>query len=1002
MVRKHLIVLLVLACATSFALAAERPVSFNRDIKPIVAGKCYACHGPDAKERQGDLRLDQADAAHASGALKADSDGVVAILARVTSSDPEMRMPPAASKKPALSPEEVALIKRWVDEGAKYDAHWAFVPPVKLALPEVKDAAWSASAIDRFIAATHAEQGLGGSAEADKRTLIRRLYIDLIGLPPTPEEVAAFEQDNSPEAYEKVVDRLLESKHYGERMAIYWLDVVRYADSAGYHSDNERNVTPYRDYVIRSFNDNLRIDQFFREQLAGDLLPDPTVWQKVASAYNRLLQTTEEGGAQPKEYMAKYAADRARNFGSVFLALTTGCCECHDHKFDPLTARDFYSLEAFFADVQEAAVGRREPGIPVISEEQAAELAKLEVALQEATQQLDAAATAAADTSAEVATTKWLPAKIDSATVQGTSKLTTLDDGSLKSEGAVAAKETYEVLLSELPPSLTGVRLEALTDDTLPAKGPGTASNGNYVLTEFKVTLVSSDGKELDLKLEKAVADHSQKDFDIAGALDKNPANGWAALPEVGKPHEAVFQLAKPQEIKTERIKVTLAFQSPHAQHNIGRFRLTLTGDAKPADNWVSGDLVKLLATPAKDRTPEQTQSLVAYYRDRAAQTLPQREKLQQVTAQKQQLEASAPKCIVSVSGPSRTIRILPRGNWLDESGEVVPPATPSFLGNFDVKDRRPTRLDLAEWVVSAENPLPARVFVNRVWKLLFGRGITKAAEDFGTQGDYPSHPELLDHLAVDFRESGWDMKRLVKQIVLSRTYRQSSLASPELREKDPANVYLARQSRFRYEAEVVRDNALAVSGLLVPKIGGPSVHPYQPAGYWAYLNFPVREWQNSTGDGLYRRGLYTHWQRSFLHPSLVAFDAPSREECTVDRPRSNTPLQALVLLNDPTYVEAARALASKAIPAANDTPGRLEYLYRQALQRSPRDGEIKALAALCDKHLKEYQAEAKAAAELMTVGAFKAPDDLDAAELAAWTSVARVVLNLHEGITRN
>jgi hypothetical protein len=576
-------------------------------------------------------------------------------------------------------------------------------------------------------------------------------------------------------------------------------------------------------------------------------------------------------------------------------------------------------------------------------------------------------------------------------------------DGSLKTEGTVAAKENYELLLAELPESITGFRLEALTDDALPAKGPGTASNGNFVLTQFKVTQVSKDGKELDLKVERVIADHSQANFDVAGALGTNANTGWAVLPEVGKPHEAVFQLAKPLAVAAgEKVKVTLGFQSPHAQHNIGRLRITTTGAAKPAENWLSPDLRTLLGIAAKDRTPEQKTAVAAYYRDRAAATLPQREKLQQVAAQKQQIESSAARCIISVSGPPRTIRILPRGNWLDDSGEVMQPATPGFLGNFDVKDRRATRLDLADWVVDSKNPLVGRVFVNRVWKLLFGRGITKAAEDFGTQGEYPSHPELLDYLTVDFQENGWDIKRLVKQIVMSRTYRQSSLASPEQREKDPANVYLARQSRFRYEAEIVRDNALAVGGLLVPKIGGPSVFPYQPAGYWAYLNFPVREWQNSTGEGLYRRGLYTHWQRSFLHPSLVAFDAPSREECTVDRPRSNTPLQALVLLNDPTYVEAARALAAKAISSASDTPARLEYLYRRALQRSPRDGEVKTLAALLDKHRQEYQADAKAARELTTVGVFKASEGLDGADLAAWTSVARVLLNLHETITRN
>jgi hypothetical protein len=990
---------------TSLLSAAERPVSFNRDIKPILAGKCFACHGPDAAERKADLRLDLSEPAHASGVLTADPKGIVAIVARVTSSDPEERMPPATSKKPGLTDDEVKLLKRWVAESAKYDAHWAFVPPVKHPLPEVKDPEWATSAIDRFVAAAHAEQGLKGSPEADRRTLIRRLSMDLIGLPPTVAEVEAFEKDTAPDAYEKVVDRLLASQHFGERLAVYWLDVVRYADSAGYHSDNERNVTPYRDYVIRSFNGNLPIDQFLREQIAGDLLPNPTVWQKVASGYNRLLQTTEEGGAQAKEYMAKYAADRARNFGSAFLALTTGCCECHNHKFDPLTTKDFYSLEAFFADIQEAAVGRREPGIPVPSDEQAAELDRLTAAVGEAQKALDAAAQQAiakADVAA-LKLTEWKPGKIAAAKVQGTSTLKALDDGSLRSEGAVAAKENYEIELAEVPASITGIRLEALANDALPAKGPGTAPNGNFVLTHVKLALVSADGKELELKLEKAIADHNQQSFEIAGALNPDPNNGWAILPEAGKSHEAVFQLAKATNIaQGEKLRVTLAFQSPHAQHNIGQLRLTVTADPSPVDHFTAGDLKSLLAVPAQKRSPEQSQKLLAYYRDRSPATEAERAKLAAATAARQQLENSMPKCIISVSGAPRPIRILPRGNWLDDSGEIVEPATPEFLGKLNVSGRRATRLDLADWLVAKNHPLTARVFVNRVWKLLFGRGITKAAEDFGTQGEFPSHPELLDQLSVDFVENGWNLKRLVKQIVMSRTYRQSSLASHEMREKDPANVFLARQSRFRYEAELVRDNALAVSGLLVPKVGGPSVFPYQPAGYWAYLNFPVREWQNSQGEGLYRRGLYTHWQRSFLHPSLLAFDATSREECVVDRPRSNTPLQALVLLNDPTYVEAARSLAARTIGSASDRSARLEYLYRQALQRSPRPPETQSLFALYEKHLAEYRADEKAAADLMTVGAYQPPTGVDKAELAAWTSVARVVLNLHESITRN
>jgi hypothetical protein len=998
----------LLTAVTATLPAAERAVSFNRDIKPILAGKCFACHGPDEKERKGDLRLDQAEAAHASGVLKASNDGAVALLDRVTSTDPDLQMPPAASKKPGLSAEEVALVKRWIAEGAKYDAHWAFVPPVKQAPPAVNDAAWSTNAIDCFIRAGHQANGLIPSPEADKRTLIRRLYMDLTGLPPTPEEVAAFQADTSPEAYEKVVDRLLASKNFGERMALYWLDVVRYADSAGYHSDNPRNVAPYRDYVIRAFNDNLPYDQFVREQLAGDLLPNATTSQKVGSGYNRLLQTTEEGGAQPKEYIAKYAADRARNFGSAFLALTTGCCECHDHKFDPLTTRDFYSLEAFFADVQEAAVGRREPGMPVPSEEQAAELARMTEAIAAAQKELDTAVQAVLDTASDAAALaasepKWHTAKFEKADVQGESKLAPQDDGSLKSTGNVAAKEAYTLLLSVMPAQVAGLRLEAIADDTLPGKGPGTAPNGNFVLTDVKVLLLAKDGKERAIKIEKAVASHSQQGHDIATAIDNNAGSGWALLPKVGESHEAVFQLAENVALADgAKLKVVLAFRSQFPKHNIGRLRLATTGDAKPADKWISADLRTVLAKTATDRTTEDKQKLAAFYRDRAPQTQPQREKLQQFMAKKQQFEDAIPKTLISISGTPRVVRILPRGNWLDDSGEEVQPAPPTFLGNFNVKDRRATRLDLAEWLLNPQHPLTSRVFVNRVWKLMFGRGLTKSAEDFGTQGEYPSHPELLDYLAVDFQENGWNVKRLIKDMVMTRTYRQSSLVPKGMQEKDPANIWLARQSRFRYDAENVRDNALAVSGLLVNKVGGPSVFPYQPAGYWAYLNFPVREWQNSQGEGVYRRGLYTHWQRSFLHPSLVAFDAPSREECTVDRPRSNTPLQALVLLNDPTYVEAARALAAKTIANGTDTPSRLEYLYRQALQRSPRAEEVQSLTTLYGKHLQEYAADAKAASDLMAVGEFKAPASLNAAELAAWTSVARVVLNLHETITRN
>lgn len=988
----------------SIATAAPRPISFNRDIKPILSGKCFACHGPDDKERKADLRFDLSDPAHASGAFTPGKASESEIIKRLTSTDPEVRMPPPASKKPAATEAEIAIIRRWVDEGAKYDAHWAFVPPVKHAPPEAKNAAWSQSPIDRFIAAAHEEQGLQASPAADRRTLLRRLSFDLIGLPPTPEEVAAFEKDQSPEAYERQVDRLLASKHFGERLAMHWLDIVRYADSAGYHSDNPRNVTPYRDYVIRSFNNNLPFDQFVREQLAGDLLPDATLWQKVASGYNRLLQTTEEGGAQGKEYEAKYAADRVRNFGSTFMALTTGCAECHNHKFDPITAKDFYSLEAFFADIQEAAVGRREPGIPVASEEQTKTLAELAAMINAAQQELQTAAeklTQAGDVAGPE--TKWALAKITSARTTGGLGFKALDDGSYKLEGNAPAQDTYEFAIAVEPGNISGVQIEALADDSFPANGPGVSPNGNYVLTEVKLQLIAADGKDLAVKLEKAVADHSQQNFAVAASIDGKADTGWASLPETGKSHEAAYQLAKPLEVKQgEQLKLSLAFTSIYPQHLIGRVRVSTTSDAGPVDRWVSPQIRTIASVPAAERTAEQKDKLSAFYRERSPALQPLREKVAQATAAHKQFDEAIPKSLISMTGANRVVRILPRGNWLDESGEIVTPQTPVSLGVLPASDKKPTRLDLANWLLREDHPLTSRVFVNRLWKLMFGRGITKSAEDFGMQGEYPIHPELLDYLAVDFRESGWDVKRLVKSLVMSQTYRQSSLASAEAREKDPANIWLARGSRYRLDAELVRDNALAVSGLLATKIGGPSVFPYQPPGYWSYLNFPGREWQNDKGEGLYRRGLYTWWQRTFPHPSLIAFDAPSREECVVDRPKSNTPLQALVLLNDPTYVEAARSLAERTVASSPENGARLEFLFRQALQRSPRDAEVKTLLALYEKHLAEFSGDAKSAGELLTVGDKKSAENLPPAELAAWTSVARVVLNLHESVTRN
>jgi hypothetical protein len=998
-----------LLLASSMQAADGPKISFTRQIKPILSNRCLVCHGPDEKERQAELRLDVRDEA-VPGVIKPGDAEHSEIIVRVTSTDADLRMPPVDSKKPVLTKDEIDLIRQWIDQGAEYDAHWAYVPPAKPDVPAVA-ANGAASPIDIFILARLEAKGLGFAPEADKRTLLRRLSFDLTGLPPTPQELTEFEADTSPQAYEKVVERLLASKHFGERMALYWLDVVRFADTAGYHSDNHRDLAPYRDYVIDAFNNNKPFDQFTIEQLAGDLLPSATGEQRIASGYNRLLQTTEEGGAQAKEYTAKYAADRVRNTSVIWLASTMGCSECHSHKFDPFTHKDFYSFAAFFADVSEKGVGRQDQ-TRIPTPEQAAQAKELDAQLAKLNEQLNAKspelaaaqakweATAAADLAA--GKNAWMvvtPAKVDA---KSGTKLSVQPDSIVLAGGPNPAKETYVITRASESSGIRGLRLEALTDASFPNKG-NSRSNGNFVLTEVEVEAIAADEKALRVKLAAAEADFSQPSYPIANAIDGKADTGWAVSGhEQPANRTAVFTFAEPVGGPGTKLTVTLKHDSQFAGHNIAKFRLSLTTAYKPSvsGGGLSADLAMALQTEAANRTPKQAELLEAHFRNIAPELAPVRDQIAKVAQAKTDLEASYPSTLVSMSVTPRTMRILPRGNWLDDSGEVVQPALPGFLASGVEAGNR---LDLARWIASRENPLTARVFVNRLWSLAFGRGISRSLADFGAQGEPPTHPELLDWLATDFVEHGWDVKRTFKLMLMSRAYRQSSRPAQETLAKDATNNLFSRQERFRIDAEMVRDNALAVSGLLVRKIGGPSVKPYQPAGYWQYLNFPKREWENDKGESQYRRGLYTYWQRTFLHPSLAAFDAPSREECTVERPRSNTPQQALVLLNDPTYVEAARSLAGRTLALGGDaTDSRLEFAFRQVLTRSPRPEEVKVLTALLEKHRQEFAAEKAAAEQLLKVGDLASPSSLDPADLAAWTSVSRVLLNLHETITRN
>ena len=770
--------LAVLALATLPAVGRAADIDFNRDVRPILSDKCFACHGPDERHRKKKLRLDVEEDALASGVIVAGKPADSEFIRRLIATDEQELMPPAKSGK-KLTAAEIDVLKKWVAQGAKYAPYWAYVPPKKHPVPATKHP--TANWIDNFLLARLEKEKLDFSPEADRRTLARRVYFDLTGLPPTPAEVEAFVNDKAPDGYEKLVDKLLTREHYGERMAMYWLDLVRYADTVGYHGDQDHHASPYRDYVIDAFNRNMPFDQFTREQLAGDLLPSPTTDQKIATCYNRLLQTSHEGGVQPKEYLAIYAADRVRNLSAVWMGATVGCAQCHDHKFDPYTAKDFYSLAAFFADVDE--------------------------------------------------------------------------EKHLRGGGA----------------------------DTVPTK----------------------------------------------------------RAPEI--------------PVHTRRERERLA------------------------------ELEKQIAALGKPDTDDAKKQLAALQKEVAA--LKKAQRLVMVTQ--------------ALPTP-RTVRVLPRGNWLDDSGPEVQPAIPAFLGKLATNERA-TRLDLANWLTDAKagaGGLTARVFVNRLWYLYFGAGLSKSLEDFGGQGEPPVHPELLDNLAVEFA-TAWDVKRMVKLIVTSRAYRQSSVASPELKERDPENKLLARQGRWRLPAESIRDNALFVSGLIVLDVGGPSAKPYQPAGFYKHLNFPKREYVSHTDARQWRRGVYVHWQRQYLHPMLKAFDASTREECAAQRAKSNTPLAALVLLNDPTFVEAARVLAQRTLEEAKTDAERVAFAFRQVTSRPPDDFEVKALLKVLEINHAAYKADAKAASELVKIGLAPLPKDADVPELAAWTAVCRTLLNLSETITR-
>ncbi len=1151
---------------------AER-VNFNRDIRPILSNNCFACHGPDEPERKAGLRFDEGDTAYTASksgeiAIVPGDVDASAMIKRITTSDASDKMPPESFGK-TLTAKQIELLKKWVAQGGKMEKHWAFVAPVAHEVPAVQHNDAVRNPIDNFVIARLERDGLAPAPEAEKTTLLRRVTLDLTGLPPTRDEVEQFVSDTSPDAYEKAVDRIMASPHYGEQMARYWLDVARYADTNGYHVDNERYMWRWRDWVIDAYNKNQPFDQFTIEQLAGDLLPKPTTEQQIATGFNRNHMITFEGGVIPEEYRVAYVVDRVNTTGTVWMGLTVGCAQCHDHKFDPLTMKDFYQFYGLFNSVPEqgsdGAKGNSVPFMkaPLPDQKIAIDAVQGEIdtvlaSTRRPVADIDAAQAAWEKTTGEKVRARWQTLDPATVTSAGGATLKEMYDRSVIAEGTNPEKDTYEFTVPIDLTDFTAIRLEALTDESLPGKGAGRAENSNFVLTELEVEIApASDPEKFDrVWFAAANADYSQPKFDVLQAVDGNAETGWAVDGETKKEaRTAVFATIKPYGYAGGSVlRVRMKQDSKFAGHNIGRFRLALTTDKSmaPAEFgtwymngpfiaadgktayetayepeqgvdinatyedkrakwvkmsslkdgeaqtlsgdvastylyrtitapsartikfgvgtndavkiWVNGQVVldnnvqralavdqdivtaqlvegenkllmkvvnygnayqyafrktdesvgdiplpleQVLFAADESRSDAQRATLQEYFRSRNWSEWPALQaQLAELNQKKSVVEQTVPTTMVmaELEAPRDTF-MLKRGQY-DQPGEQVKPAVITSLAPMP-EGAPANRLGLAKWLVDPSHPMTARVTVNRYWQHYFGEGLVKTTEDFGVQGEWPSHPELLDWLALEFIRSGWDVKAMQRLMVTSGTYRQSAKFSPDLIERDPENRLLARGPRYRMDAEMVRDNALAVSGLLVPTVGGPSVKPYQPKGIWEEVSygdktFTAQFFEQDHGDALYRRSMYTFWKRQSPPPSMLIFDAPSREVCTARRARTNTPLQALALMNDPQYVEAARVLAERMMKEAGPDPlERMSYAFQLATARKPAGEECTVLVDTFGQQLKAYREKPDAALELLSVGEAKRDETLDAAELAAYTTIASMILNLDETVSK-
>jgi hypothetical protein len=995
--------LLFFVCAVH---AEEESVQFNRDVRYILSSKCFFCHGPDSHTRKADLRLDTQEGAFESVVVPGNPDESE-LIARITSDDEFTQMPPPDSGK-TLSAGEIEILRRWIAQGAKYQKHWSLIPPVKAEPPASDVLNWD-DEISRFVLRKLKEEGLEHSPPADKESLIRRVTLDITGLPPTAEEFNAFLEDDSSDAYERVVDRLLASNRYGEHQARFWLDAARYADTNGYQYDLEREQWVWRDWVIHAYNTNKPFDEFTIDQLAGDLLPNATDQQKLSTGFNRNHPITIEGGVIDEEYRTEYVIDRVVTTGTVWLGMTMLCSRCHDHKFDPIKQQDFYEFFAFFNQVPERGLNGFNPKLkidtPLLSEEKSRVQTELVAAEAELKEQMTAHQTAFAEWEKEWSANNsdpWRVATWEEKTTQGGADYTPQDDGSTLLTGKNPETDVYVFTLDESAP-LQSLRLEALLDKSHVNGSTGRGSNGNFVLSEVQIGILGKDGKFQPAKIQSATADYEQSGYPVTSSINGQfGRTGWAVDGNTRFQNStAIYSLAdKLTVVNGEKIQVRLHF-TWGGSHTIGRLRLST---AEEVVRKASPAVAATFKIPADKRSPEQTRQLqtflIGQFGDDNLKNIVA--KVDSLRTQLQQ-NAAVPATMVMADGANRKSYILDRGEY-DKKGEEVTANTPSFLPAMP-ENLPKNRLGLAKWLVSKEQPLTARVTVNRIWQRYFGNGIVKTTEDFGSQGSWPTHPDLLDWLAVEFMESGWDVKALHKRIVMSAVYQQSSNVNKEMMERDPENRLLARGPRLRLDAEVIRDSALESAGLLGKQIGGPSVFPYHPKGLWQEINNRPglsRTYKQDTGDKLYRRSVYTFWKRTVPPPSMAAFDAPEREYCVVRRSRTNTPLQAFVMLHDPQFVESARHLAQRMLSEGGKTDAeRIAFGFRLCVAREPSEAELSLLTAVLQKRLTQYQTDEAAAKNLLAVGDSPRDDSLDLATHAAYTQLARMMYNLSEFVTK-